>query len=106
MKRLVLLPVLCLSIQGCAIVNMPDSEAANPAWVEHRLSESGTPRTAPETVPDPPNMASATRELESGEQRILEMQAELEAAHGAEIERDTEAFAAEGQARTTPPDTH
>jgi hypothetical protein len=106
MKRLVLLPILGLCIQGCAVVDMPTSEGANPSWVEERLNAGAEPRRAPVTVPEPTITRGETREMDQNAEEILELRSELEIAAAAADPsgREPDEFIATAQQRTTPPE--
>jgi hypothetical protein len=105
MKRFFAAVCLAVPASACAIVDMPDPDAGQPAWAEQRIA-AGDRRGAPAVIP--------VTSLQPGEEAALERSArelvakrellDAEAARLlAEQQSGTSDFLAEGQERTSPP---
>lgn len=107
MKHVLFALSVTLGIGGCAVVDMPGSDDANPAWVEERLARAGDRREAPAVVPVTSLPAREARAMDAATQRLLaeraEMQAEAERREERNRRADAGDFVDDGQARTQPP---
>lgn len=107
MHRFVTAVSLSVLASACAVIDMPDPEAGQPAWVEDRIA-AGDRRDAPAVVPVTSLAPGEEEALDRSAQELIRKREALEA----EAERVTEAeersqpsdFIAEGQDRTTPPE--
>lgn len=107
MHRFVIAVGLAALMGGCAAVEMPDTEAEHPDWVEQRLAAGEARREAPESVPQRTLAPGEAEAMDAATRRLLERRDEVIAQAEAREERDQPSsasdFVVEGQDRTTPP---
>ena len=107
MKHVLFVLCVTLGAGGCAVIDMPASDDANPSWVDERLDRAGDRREAPPVVPVTSLPQSEAGAMDAATQRLLDERAAMqaEAVRRDEENRrgDASDFVSDGQARTQPP---